>query len=474
MGGAHETSPAAGGLSSPPAGGLSLRTRLAYGAPNFGVAVVGVPILVYLPRFYSDVVGVPVVWIGVAFVLGRVLDAVTDPMVGLLSDRSRSAAGRRRPWIAWGCLPLALLSLALYVPPARVEGPLAIAWIAAIIAGWFLAFTAVMVPYRALGPELTDDYDERTALFSIREGLLVAGTLVAAGGPGLVGLVLGLDEGEDERRRFAWYAAVTAPILIATCLWCAKSVRERFHTAAGPPASAVRVIAQMREAAANRPFVILLSAFVVIALGSGLPAVLITYFVTYVLHSDLLPVYLLVYFGIGLACVPVWIRISRTRGKKETWMAAMTVNAGFFAGVAFVGEGQELAYGLLVAGSGIGGVAVLALPYAMQADVIDHDELATGERREGLYGGLWSIAEKTAAGAGVGLSMLALDLAGYVPNVEQDELTLMVLRCLYVGVPCACTAVGFLIARHYPLDRAAHERIAAQLDRARADRQAPH
>ncbi len=134
------------------------------------------------------------------------------------------------------------------------------------------------------------------------EALLVVGTLVAAGGPGLVGVALGLEDGEDERRRFAWYAAITAPILVATCLACARGVRERFHTAAGPPASAARVRAQIREATRNRPFVILVSAFVVIALGSGLPAVLITYFVTYVLRSDLLPVYLLVFLG----AVVIW------------------------------------------------------------------------------------------------------------------------------------------------------------------------
>ena len=120
-----------------------------------------------------------------------------------------------------------------------------------------------------------------------------------------------------------------------------------------------------------------------------------------------------------------------------------------------VATGNVLAYGCLVAGSGIGGVAVLAMPYSMQADVIDHDELLTGERREGLYGGLWSIAEKTAAGVGLGLAMLALDLAGYVPNQDQTPLVL--------GVPCLCTAVGFVIAMRYPLDREAHRAMKDKL-----------
>jgi len=446
---------------------LPLRTRLAYGVPNLGLALVGVPILVYLPRFYSDVVGISVAWLGVVFVAGRIIDAVTDPVMGVLSDRSRFARGRRRPWILWGCLPLALLSVALYVPPQGLPPTVATVWASLVILGWFLAYTVVNVPYRALGPELSDDYDERTALFSIREGLLVVGTAIAAVGPGLIGLLLGLDDGSDdgqaERQRFAIYAAVAAPILVVTCITCGLRVQERFAGQTGPT-SVAGVTTQLRQAFANRPFVILLSAFVVIALGSSLPAVLISYFATYWLGAGhLLPVFLLIYFGVGMACLPGWVWLSRRRGKKLAWLAAMAINAGFFAFVSLVGPGNVLAYGCLVACSGIGGVAVLSMPYSMQADVIDHDELLTGERREGLYGGLWSIAEKTAAGVGLGLAMLALDVAGYVPNQAQTPLVLDVLRSIYVGVPCVCMAAGFLIALRYPLDREAHRAITAEL-----------
>jgi glycoside/pentoside/hexuronide:cation symporter, GPH family len=445
---------------------LPLRTRLAYGVPNFGMALVGVPILVYLPRFYSDVMGVSVAWLGVVFVAGRIIDAITDPLMGVLSDRSRSKHGRRRPWITWGCLPLALLSVALYVPPDRLSDGATTVWASLVILGWFLAYTVVNVPYRALGPELSDDYDERTALFSIREGMLVLATVVAGVGPGLIGLVLGLEDGKDERLRFGVYIAVAAPILVITCLTCGLRVKERFVGQPTGSTTLAGVLGQLRQAFANRPFVILLSAFVVIALGSSLPVVLISYFLTYWLDAGpLLPVFLMVYFGVGMACLPGWVWLSRRRGKKVTWLAAMAINTGFFAFVSLLGPGQALEYGIIVAFSGIGGVAVLAMPYAMQADVIDHDQLLTGERREGLYGGLWSIAEKTAAGVGLGLAMLALDLAGYRPNQVQTPLVLDVLRLIYIGVPCLCTAVGFAITLRYPLDRAAHQAIAAKLER---------
>jgi GPH family glycoside/pentoside/hexuronide:cation symporter len=441
---------------------LSLAVRLAYGAPNLGLALVIAPMLIYLPRFYSDVVGVPVAWLGGIFVVGRVLDAVTDPLAGILSDRTRSHLGRRRPWILWGSVPLALLSVGLYIPPRM--GPWAASvWATGMILAWFLLLTVVAVPYRALGPELTDDYDERTGLFAIREGLFVLGTVLAAAGPGILGW---LDGEGDERRHFAWYAVFAGVVLLATCLWCGFRVKERFSAHEVEPGPRESPFRQIRSAFANRPFVILLSAFVVLALGSTLPAVLINFFVTYVLRSDLLPIFLVAYFGVGIACLPVWVRFSKRAGKKRAWLSAMVVNAGFFLGVAFLGQGDDLAYGLLVAGSGIGGVAVLALPYAMQADVIDRDEVETGERREGLYGGLWSIAEKMAAALGVGVSLLVLDLAGYVPNQSQSAFVLAVLKGLYVGVPVTCTAVGFAIALRYPIDKNAHDAISEKLRRA--------
>lgn len=441
---------------------LSLGVRLAYGAPNFGLALVLAPILVYLPRFYSDVVGVPVAWLGGIFVIGRIIDALTDPFAGILSDRTRSKLGRRRPWILWGSVPLAALSAFMYMPP-KMGPTAAIVWATCMVLAWFVLFTVVAVPYRALGPELTDDYDERTSLFSIREGLFVVGTVFAAAGPGVVAW---LDPAGDESRHFAIYAVIAAFALFATCMWCGTTVQERFSSHATDCGSRENPLRQVKRAFANRPFVILLSAFMVLALGSMLPAVLINFFVTYVLHSDLLPVFLVVYFSVGIVCLPGWIWLSRRHGKKMTWLTAMVVNAGCFSGVAFLGNGDDLLYGILVGCSGIGGVAVLAMPYAMQADVIDRDEAETGERREGLYGGLWSIAEKSAGALGVGLSMLALDLAGYVPNVEQDPFVITVLKGLYVGVPVVCTLLGFFIALKYPIDRRAHDAIAGRLRRA--------
>jgi GPH family glycoside/pentoside/hexuronide:cation symporter len=130
---------------------------------------------------------------------------------------------------------------------------------------------------------------------------------------------------------------------------------------------------------------ILLAAYTISAIGSNLPATLILYYVQYVLGSGQADLFLLLYFVTGVLLLPVWVRLAHRFGKKETWVASMAVNTGAFIGVFFLGPGDTLIYGVLVILSGVGFGATLALPSAIQADVIDYDELKTGRRREGQY-----------------------------------------------------------------------------------------
>ena len=221
----------------------------------------------------------------------------------------------------------------------------------------------------------------------------------------------------------------------------------------------------LREIARNRPFMILLIAYTVSAIGNNLPATLILFYVQYVLQSPLADAFLLLYFVSGIVFLPGWILVARRTGKKWAWLASMAVNSGAFVGVFFLGPGDSTAYGVLVFISGIGFGATLALPSAIQADVIDYDELLSGERREGQYIGLWSIAKKLAAAVGVGVSLPILGLAGYVPNAEQPESVLLALRTLYALVPSLCNLAAFLIALAYPISADIHQEIRLAIEK---------
>ena len=441
---------------------ISISKKFAYAMPAFALAVVGIPVYVYIPKFYTDVVGINITVLGYLLFSVRIFDAVTDPALGYLSDKTNASFGRRRPYIAIGSIFIAATLYLLFNPPVASPS-FETVWFGVCIYALFFFWTAVVVPYESLGPEITYDYHERTSLFGWRDGFLIAGTLMAASSPAIIQWVLDLPDGDvGERSKFFWMSAVYGPMVIGSCWFCAMAIKER-----GRHSSEAKLWGGLRETLRNRPFVILLVSYTISAIGNNLPATLILFYVQYVLKSDLADLFLVLYFVTGILFLPCWIWLSRRTGKKRAWLASMVINTGAFIGVFFLGPGDAAIYGVLVILSGIGFGATLAIPSAIQADVIDYDELLTGERREGQYIGLWSVSKKLAAALGVGIGLAALGMVGYTPNVEQSEQVQFTLRALYALVPSICNIVAFVIALAYPIDSQIHKKIRAAI----ADRQ---
>ncbi len=444
---------------------VTTRHKIAYAAPAFFLAVVGIPVFVYVPKFYTDVVGIDIVVLGNLLLAVRIFDAVTDPLIGFISDTTRSPMGRRRPYIAIASFFVALSVILLLNPPEGTRWFKTL-WFTVSIFSVFLFWTIIIVPYEALGPEITFDYHERTALFSTRDGFLIAGTLAAASSPAMVQWAFELPgDASGERAKFFWISVIYAPLIIASCLWCVVEIKEHFVPPKQPLPFKMRE--DMRSVLRNRPFIILLVSYTISALGNNLPATLILYYVEYVLESAAADVFLILYFLSGIVFLPFWVAVSRRIGKKKTWLISMAVNTGVFGGVYFLGPGQEHIFAVLVLVSGIGFGAALAIPSAIQADVIDYDELLVGKRREGRYIGLWSIAKKVAAAFGIGIALMLLGKTGYVPNLAQSEPVKLTLRILYAVVPCGCNLLAFIIALMYPISSDRHDAIREAIDRRR-------
>ncbi len=435
---------------------LTWTQRAAYAGPAFALAVVGIPVYVYIPKFYTDVMGVHVSAMGLILLIVRLFDAVTDPAIGLISDRIRTPFGRRRPFIAVGALLTGLAIFLLFNPP-HMSADTATVWFMALIFLLFLFWTVIIVPYESLGPELTFDYNERTTLFGMRDGALIAGTLVAAASPAAIKALMDLPEGgQGERETFFILSIIYVPLIFASAFWCVKTFQER---AVYVVAQTENIFTKILSSLKNRPFRILLISYTISAVGNNLPATLILYYVEYVLHSSRADLFLVLYFVTGIMFLPFWVTAAKRFEKKSAWLLSMAVNTGAFSGVFFLGPGDELLYGILVFVSGIGFGATLAIPSAIQADVIDYDELISGQRREGLYIGLWSIAKKMAAAFGVGVGLALLGVSGYVPNVKQPESVVFTLRILYALIPCLCNAMAIVIAFAYPISGTVHREI---------------
>ena len=439
---------------------ISTSDKIIYSLPGLVLAAVGVPLYVYIPKFYTDVVGVSAGAMGGLILVARLADAVSDPLVGVISDRTRTRFGRRRPYIALGSLALSVCLAALYVPPEWSQGLMTL-WFAASMLLLSLAWTLVDVPWESLGPEITFSYDERTALFSFREGMTIAGTVLAAGTPWLIEQGLTLSESPaDQRIKFAVFAAVFIPLTLICCWMCALRIRERIGARPEIQSSEGKSFwISWRETLSNRPFLVLLAAYAVAAIGANLPATLIAYYVEYVLGSRQTEIFILLYVCSGIAFLPFWLWVSRHLDKKRAWIGSMAVNTGAFLGVFFLGRGDLGPYALLTVVSGTGFGASLALPAAMQADVIDYDQLLHGQRREGRFIGVWSVVKKGSSALGLGLALPLLDYAGYQPGQEQPQEVKLALRVLYCLVPCLCQIGAILITLAYPLSRAKHQAV---------------
>lgn len=443
---------------------ITPRETAAYGLLALPLAALGVTFYVYLPKFYSDYVGIDLQVLSVIIIASRMWDAVIDPLIGALSDRTSSRFGRRRSWIGAATIPLLLTFWLLLVPPQlALDHP--IVWLGVLSFSFFLCWTSVAVPYEALGAELVQGYDARTRLLAFRDGMLVVGTLLA----GIVPATLeSLAPQWTVWNRFAVIAAVNGVLFLAAAPLCILGVKERTLRDEQRPTGSL--LGGWQAIRGNRPFVVLLISYSVSAFGGALPATLILFYAEHVLGSSRGSQFLVLYLLVGVLFLPVWIRLAARFDKRNTWVAAMLINTLAFAAVFPLGTGDTSLYAVLVTISAIGYGATLALPSSMQVDVIDYDELICGRRREGQIIGLWNIAKQLSAALGTGAALWILGMSGYLEGtagkpVAQPESAVLALRVLYAAVPAGTSLIAIGIALFYTLGRDEHRQIREQLDR---------
>lgn len=434
---------------------LPLRVKLAYGAPSFAGAAMAIPIGIHLTIFYSDAILVPLGFIAIVKALARVLDAITDPLMGWISDRTRSRWGRRRPWMVLGAPLAAIAFFAMFTPPGGMLGVNAAAWFAATYTLYYIFHTVYMIPHYGLGPELTLDYHERSLLFGFREGFVVMGTMCAAVLPPILIYMFG-----DERAGYSGFAVIFGSLLALLYFNLVWQVRERpdFVQRESNP-----LVPGMRRVMRNRVFRILLAVYLTGSITGAIPGLMMPYFTKYVIQPEnpdvWLGIFLFTYFGAGFLFLPLWVWAARRFEKKPVWLASFIPGFTASLSIFFLGEGDVIAFAVLLVWAGAAFGAGLFLGPSMQADVIDYDELYTGKRREAQYGALWSVITKFAVIPSMSVPLAILATVGYMPNVEQTDTVQFTIRAIFGLAPASTAAIAFMIACFYPISRRVHQQI---------------
>ncbi len=447
---------------------LSRLAKLAFGAGDLSPAIVAAINGFFLNAFLLDVAGLRPAMAGSIFLIVKLWDAVNDPIVGVLTDRTKSRWGRRRPWLLFAAIPFGLFFfLQWLVPPLSDWGKFWYYLVVAILLD--AAYTAVNVPYAALTPELTHDYDERTSLSSYRMSFSILGGVFAAF---LHTVIVGK------------FANVSTGYMVSAAVWTffiivpnwitfafTREVHFKEDRPKGPGFSE-----GLRIAFSNRAFVLVTLIYLMSWLSIQFVQTNLILYVKYWMGAES-------QFGTLVLAVQVsaflfvllWTRVSARIGKQTTYYIGMSFWIVVEIVLFFVQPGQMGLLFVLAILAG-GGVSIgYLIPWSMIPDVIEMDELETGQRREGVFYGFFVFLQKLGISLGLAISNFVLEASGYVNQVpggpipSQPSAVLLALRAFVSLAPAVILLTSFLAVRAYPISREKHAAMRAELAR----RQAP-
>ena len=460
-------------MSEPAPSGRVGRVRIAlYGAVNLPTSVVGLPIALYVPAFYSQNLGLSLAAVGTLLALSRLTDVVTDPAIGIASDRWRTRFGRRKPWMVGGA-PLMMLSLwMLFVP----DSPTAIAvwsalggtgvnnlylfvWISAL----YLSFTLVDLPYRAWGAELSPDYDERSRVTGWREAFGYGGTMMSLIIPLAIAFGLAQPGAENALYGVALAVLVLMPLLTFPAIAFVPEPRMR-----GSRTPHVTWRRGLRVVWRNGPFRRLVICLTFFATGISMTAAMSFFFVQRVMEEpfDRYAIFVLAYYISSTVAIPAWFAISKRIGKHRTVVIGIAWLSLWSAFIPLLGPDDFALFFviMLLKGSAIG--ALVFLPTSMAADIVDLDTLRTREQRTGLYFSLWGMVNKGAAALGVFIATAGAAYMGFDPTSEVNTGTAkMAVACLYSVIPAAIACIALPLLWNYPLTRDRQQRMREHIER---------
>ncbi|MGB2925381.1 MAG: MFS transporter [Limnothrix sp.] len=522
----------------PQAEKLNLTTKIAFGAGDIGPALTANVLVFFLLYFFTQVAGLPPGLAGSILMIGKIADAINDPVVGMMSDRTKSKWGRRIPWMLWGTIPFVVIFFAQWLVPSfsdidQVNDWFLFAYYVLIGILFNLAYTAVNLPYAALTPELTQDYNERTSLNSFRFSfsigssifsLIVARIVFQAypDNPEKQYLILGLvcsifacltlfwctlrlqEKGRNaildrpQRKVFGqilavfsglafisifvlnalqteslWiFVAVSLGILFAVSSYTfIQSPTEQHLLLAHPSNDAsetpVAFKEQLKIAFQNKPFLYVIGIYMASWLAIQLTASILPYFVIswMGLPDAMFPNVALAVQGTALLLLFVGSAASRRWGKKAVYFTGVGLWIIAQIGLFFLQPGQIglMFFCAILAGCGVS-VSYL-IPWSMVPDVIELDELNTGQRREGVFYGFMVLLQKMGLAVSLFLVGLALSWSGFVESTAgetpplQPDSALLAIRLAIAPLPTLALIIGLILAYFYPITKEYHEEI---------------
>jgi GPH family glycoside/pentoside/hexuronide:cation symporter len=438
---------------------LPVRVKLGYGVGEFASSLFWITIAFYLMNFMTDEVGISASLAGLALMVGKIWDAVTDPAVGFISDRTKTRWGRRRPWFLFSALPFGILFLVMFTNPQFNDQIPSFLWMTFAFILLCSAYTCANVPYNSLLPELSKDFHERSSLSAFKSIFAVTATIFGA----VLALPITNAFGGHTNGYMALGAIFGGLITV--------SVLIPFFTVKEPPAAHIEkahnIFKSNLLALKNRPFRLILLTWFFNTGGFVLLSGTLVYFFKYIyLDKDLSSPASGIMLITSMLFIPLVLVLSKKIGKRMTYILGMSLFTVVVLMIFLFGHVWGIAsIYIMMLFAGVGLSTHFVMPWAIIPDTVEYDYSITGARREGVYYGLWTFISKIGNAVAVLLLGVVLDLAGYIPDIPQTETALLGIRLLIGPFSALFFILGIIFLAFYSIDKKQYGEIQERIKR---------
>lgn len=431
---------------------------IAYALPGISFAAVGMPLVVHLPQFYaSKEIGLSLVVTGSVFTLMRLLDVVIDPIAGYVSDRWLTRWGRRRPMLTIGAPLLALGVWQVFVPGGPVSATHLGFWLFVM----YLGYSMCIIPHLSWGSEITPDYHERSRVFGWMQAFTVAGMMGVLVLPAVLENI-GISAHSTQIMAMAVFTLVTLVPSVILCVTVVPEPQIKLKTSA-PFWPTLKFMLR------NRAMLSVMAVDFLESVNQGARGATFFFFATIAIGlPKTANSILLLYFLVGVACIPLWMAISRRIGKHKTMIAAFAYGICAAPLLLVIPYGNVWIAGAVLVLTGVPYGAPAFLIRSMMADVSDADTAENDAERAGLMYSFLSLTSKFGIGLSVFVTFLALSLIGFDPKAAHFAPDLpMHLRLVYVAIPMVFNVLGLVAILGYPIDEVKQRALRDEIERRR-------
>ena len=416
---------------------LSLGLKVGYGIGDVGSNIFIVTSGLFLLFFLTNVLGVNPALAGLVLLFPKLWDVISDPIMGGISDVTRSRLGRRRPYLLAAAIPFGLIFYLLFLTPQYNSELAKALYVGLMFTLGCTVFTVFNVPYSSMVAEMSDDYNERMSITSFRMIGSSVGVLLAGG------LAMPLVEmGGGGENGFRFMGIVLGSMITIFCLISFFGTRKAKTLQAvkdRPP-----FFEQVKIAFRNTPFKMLMMMYTFQSLAIGVLMAGLIYYVKYVMNlpETSMGIVFPILIVTAIIFIPVWLKIGVKIGKIKAYTIGLLILSAMLFSLFFTKSSQLNLFYFQIFLLGIGFSSFQLFPFSMLPDTIEFDELQSGMRREGIFSGLWSSAQKTAYSVGPSIVGFTLSMAGFINASTQPESVEVGVRIVF----CLFTAFMILIS----------------------------